>query len=133
MKRSALPAVALVISVSLWQGLACAGPIEIVAVEPTPLFPRGEPLMQVARLAVSHRGSEAVEARAKVTLGDAPPQETPLGAVAAGESIHDVLVPAGRSDLRHRLRSPVRGHRGGRSHAGRRHRLHGEDQARRHR
>ena len=93
MKRSRLLTAAVVISAIFSGGLVQAGPVEIVSVEPTPLFPRGESLMQVARLAVDNRSDQAVEIRAKVTLGDAPPHETPLGAVAAGQSTHEILVP----------------------------------------
>ena len=93
MKRSALLAASMAIWTMSSGELTQAGAVDIIAVEPTPLFPRREPLMQVARLTVNNRGGEAVEMQVRVTLGDRPSQERPLGAVGTGESSHDILVP----------------------------------------
>ena len=108
MKQSALLSAAMVISAMFSGGLVCAGPIEIVAVEPTPLFPRGESLMQIARLKLNNRGEAVIAIRARVSLGDRPPHATPLEVVAAGESIHDILVPDTRvaAELRVQLIDP---------------------------
>ncbi len=75
-----------------WCGSAPAARAEgvrIVALEPTPLFPRvkpGEPLRQVARLKLRNDGP-TVEARVRVTLAGQPAALETLGPVGPKESV----------------------------------------------
>ena len=72
-----------------------AGGVRIVALQPTPLFPRvkpGEPLRQVARLTLKNDGP-AVEVRVRVTLAGQPAAVETLGVVAPGESVKEIPVP----------------------------------------
>ena len=61
--------------------------VEITQVEPTPLFPKGEPLRQLVRLHLDHSGP-ALGAVVRVNAGE--PQNIK---VAAGKSVADILVP----------------------------------------
>ena len=69
--------------------------VRIVALEPTPLFPRakpGEPLRQIARLKL-HNAGPAVEARVKITLAGQPAYLEPFGQVAPKESVKEIGIP----------------------------------------
>ena len=75
---------------------AAEGPRQAVAIaglEPTVLFPHGEPLMQLARLTVANTTGRAVQARARVSLAGLEAHEQPLGALPAGETTRDVRIP----------------------------------------
>ena len=90
-----LAALAIVVP---WCGTARAVGAEgvrIVALEPTPLFPRvkpGEPLRQVARLKLQNDGP-TVKVRVKVTLAGQPARLEALGRVATGPSVTEIHIP----------------------------------------
>jgi hypothetical protein len=71
---------------------AAEGP-RIVAIEPTPLFPKagsGEPLRQLARLKLENRGP-ALEARATIVAIGQPAYSEPLGRIEPGMSVKEIL------------------------------------------
>ena len=57
MKRLLIAITVLVAGTAVLAGQPEGSPLEVAGLEPTPLFPRGEPLMQVARLTVANRTS----------------------------------------------------------------------------
>ena len=69
--------------------------VQIVQVEPTPLFPKpqkGEALKQLVRLYLDNSGKE-VDAVAKVTLGTLKPEIQELSNIVGGKSKVLILVP----------------------------------------
>jgi hypothetical protein len=74
---------------------ARAESLQIVKIEPTPLFPRaktGEPPRQIVRLSLKNTGGEA-EAKAKIMLPDVPASEQPLGKIGPGATSKDIAIP----------------------------------------
>ena len=69
--------------------------VRIVALEPTPLFPKvkpGEPLGQIARLKLEN-GSPAVDACVKITAAGQQPYLQPLGRITPKESVQAIRIP----------------------------------------
>ncbi len=69
--------------------------IRILALEPTPLFPRArtcEPLRQIVRLRLEN-GGPAVEARVKVAFAGQPAYVEGLGQVGPKESVKEIHAP----------------------------------------
>ena len=69
--------------------------IEIMHVEPTPLFPRtgeGEPLKQIARLTLNNSGSATVLGARIIMEGEAPFSES-LGIVMQGQNVRNIHIP----------------------------------------
>ncbi len=67
--------------------------LEILKVEPTVLFPRSEPLMQIARVTVVNRATEPMTATAQITLGDLDTRREPPVTIQPGESTFEIQVP----------------------------------------
>ena len=67
-------------------------PLRILKLQPTPLFPRSEPLRQVANLQLYNRTARAMRCQVTVQLEKEAPIVSPLD-VPAGASTHRVLVP----------------------------------------
>jgi len=71
------------------------GPVQIVQVEPTPLFPKpqtGKALKQLVRLYLNNSGKE-VDAVVKITLGKQKPEIQELSSIVVGKSKVLILVP----------------------------------------
>ena len=69
--------------------------VRIVALDPTPLFPKvasGEPLRQIARLKLASDGPVA-EAHVKITLAGQPAYVENLGPLGPRESVHEIRIP----------------------------------------
>jgi hypothetical protein len=92
----------------LGAGCGYAAGVRLASVEPTVLFPRSEPLRQVAILSVFNDSAEAVQLQATVQLpGRSPEPAIPVTA-APGVSRHRVLVPDIQqpADVTFELKSP---------------------------
>ena len=75
-----------------WCGSAAT--LEIVRVEPTPLFPKpapGQPLAQVARIHFSNAG-QPVSGRVSIKVGETAPYTADLGKIGAGNSTNEIHV-----------------------------------------
>src|SRR3954451_13463341 len=68
--------------------VAASGAISITSIEPTPLFPRGSPLRQIALVTLRNTGDESVEVELQADASG------PVAKVVAapGTSKHRVLV-----------------------------------------
>ena len=69
--------------------------VQIVEVEPTPLFPKpqtGKPLQQIVRLRI-HNSGKAFSANIKVTTGNQKPEISSLGTISVGSSVVEILIP----------------------------------------
>ena len=67
--------------------------VEVVGLEPTVLFPHGEPLVQIARLTVINRTKGVLRATVDVAMAGCPRSRQTIGSVAPGRSTHDVRIP----------------------------------------
>lgn len=77
-------------------GLPAAQPaalVRIVSLEPTVLFPKKEPLAQIARLTVDNRSSAAVSGEVVVTVGGGVPGAGQPVKLGPNQSTYDVLIP----------------------------------------
>ncbi len=72
---------------------AATGEVNLRTLEPTVLFPRKEPLAQIARLSGENRGTGAVNVDIRVSVGSAPAQPLQKVALPAGPFTVDVLIP----------------------------------------
>ncbi len=68
-------------------------PVAVVKLQPTILFPRGESLLQLARLTVSNQTDEPGSWLARIVMEGCASRERSLESVPLGESVHDILVP----------------------------------------
>ena len=59
--------------------------VEIVGLEPTVLFPHGEPLRQVARLSLVNKSKTAQKLTLQILIAGNKPLEQTLNAVPAGK------------------------------------------------
>ena len=99
MRVCSMNTLAVILAVALpWclpDGAAGAEGVRIVALEPTPLFPKvkpGEPLRQIARLKLEN-GGPAVDACVKITAAGQRPYLEPLGRITPKESVQTIHIP----------------------------------------
>ena len=74
-------------------GADTAGGIAIRSLEPTVLFPKKEPLAQIARLAVDNRSGSMLSVEVSVTVADGSPGAGQPVTLAPNQSTYDVLIP----------------------------------------
>ncbi len=67
--------------------------LEILKVEPSVLFPRSEPLMQIARLTVVNRTKQPIATTAQITLDNLETRREPLGTISPGQNTLEIRVP----------------------------------------
>lgn len=74
-------------------GANTAGDIAIRSLEPTVLFPKKEPLAQIARLAVDNRSGSMLSVEVSVTVADGSPGAGQPITLVPNQSTYDVLIP----------------------------------------
>ena len=70
-----------------------AGRFRVISLTPTQLFPRSEPLRQLARLKLEHNDSRALSVRICVSMECLPARDVHIDNMPTGESTHDIEVP----------------------------------------
>lgn len=72
---------------------AAPGALQFVALEPTVLFPKREPLAQVARLVIRNASDKAIAADVEISVTGGPASPTQRVSLAPHQQSYDVLVP----------------------------------------
>ena len=67
--------------------------VQIAGLEPTVLFPHGEPLVQIARLTVINLTKGVLSMTVDVAMAGCPRSRQTVESVAPGRSTHDVRIP----------------------------------------
>ena len=67
--------------------------LEILKVEPSVLFPRSEPLAQIAWVTVVNRAKQPMTVTAQITLGDLEARRETPAAIRPGESTFEIHIP----------------------------------------